>query len=402
MGLSTNGSEGLGGHGEGFEIQNQGVMRRAPGEGPKVNGGRAQSQELDSYDQPQYESASFDEMLQLYSEGLISEGIFTNWVQKHKAKAAGLMAGMSLMGQNGDWNQMTNATSQMGMDTPVASQVMSVKAKNPFADQDKIRVGQDADALHQASQSHEYGEKPRKQQQQQEQEMPWMGGNDADGWDRQIATGNTSGGTPVTDESFSLAEMFCLDETGVKKMRAHVDKMDKTDKHGMKDVQARMKKLVKSSEKERKEHPWATKKQAMQIAKDHEKLGESLKRTFLFKESPVRYVKGADPMNLNDPMGGGTEIPNPFDNSKQPYDSSPTRKTSKPSIEDAHGEYIVVSQFHDQIFKNKNLDEIPEPAWKAANAYVSREPSDQPGYVSYLVEEDGELTLHSANWDSSD
>jgi hypothetical protein len=53
-GLSVNGSMGLGGHGEGFEQQNQGVTKRFPGEGPKVNGGRSQSQELDSYDQPQY------------------------------------------------------------------------------------------------------------------------------------------------------------------------------------------------------------------------------------------------------------------------------------------------------------------------------------------------------------
>ncbi|OGR26112.1 MAG: hypothetical protein A2139_08015 [Desulfobacca sp. RBG_16_60_12] len=53
-GLSVNGSMGLGGHGEGFEQQNQGVTKRFPGEGPKVNGGRSQSQEMDSYDQPQY------------------------------------------------------------------------------------------------------------------------------------------------------------------------------------------------------------------------------------------------------------------------------------------------------------------------------------------------------------
>lgn len=39
MGVSVNGSEGLGGHGEGFEQQNDGQVRRNPGEGPKVNGG---------------------------------------------------------------------------------------------------------------------------------------------------------------------------------------------------------------------------------------------------------------------------------------------------------------------------------------------------------------------------
>jgi hypothetical protein len=55
-GLSANGAEGLGGHGEGFEVANQGVTRRSPGEGAKVNGGRAQSQEMDATDQPQYVS----------------------------------------------------------------------------------------------------------------------------------------------------------------------------------------------------------------------------------------------------------------------------------------------------------------------------------------------------------
>jgi hypothetical protein len=53
-GISANGFEGLGGHGEGFETQNQGVTRRRPGEGPKANGGRPQSQEMDATDQPQY------------------------------------------------------------------------------------------------------------------------------------------------------------------------------------------------------------------------------------------------------------------------------------------------------------------------------------------------------------
>jgi hypothetical protein len=54
-GISAKGAEGLGGHGEGFEVQNQGVTRRFPGEGPGVNGGRTQPQQFDSYDQPQYD-----------------------------------------------------------------------------------------------------------------------------------------------------------------------------------------------------------------------------------------------------------------------------------------------------------------------------------------------------------
>lgn len=56
MGLSGNGGGWLGGGAEGFEVANSGTVRRAPGEGPKVNGGRSQSQEMDSYDQPQYEA----------------------------------------------------------------------------------------------------------------------------------------------------------------------------------------------------------------------------------------------------------------------------------------------------------------------------------------------------------
>ncbi len=53
-GVSGVGSEPTAGPAGGFEVQNQGVVRRRPGEGPKVNGGRSQSQEMDSYDQPQY------------------------------------------------------------------------------------------------------------------------------------------------------------------------------------------------------------------------------------------------------------------------------------------------------------------------------------------------------------
>lgn len=61
-GLSVNGAEGLGGHGAGFEQQNQGVTRRAPGEGAAVNGGRSQSQEMDSFDQPQFGPQDENEM----------------------------------------------------------------------------------------------------------------------------------------------------------------------------------------------------------------------------------------------------------------------------------------------------------------------------------------------------
>lgn len=60
MAVSKNGSMGLGGDAEGFEIANQGVTRRRPGEGPKANGGRSQLQTMDSYDQPQYEGNVVD------------------------------------------------------------------------------------------------------------------------------------------------------------------------------------------------------------------------------------------------------------------------------------------------------------------------------------------------------
>jgi hypothetical protein len=53
MGLSNKGAMGLPGAGaQGFGVVNQGVTRRMPGEGP--DGGRNQSQEMDSMDQPQY------------------------------------------------------------------------------------------------------------------------------------------------------------------------------------------------------------------------------------------------------------------------------------------------------------------------------------------------------------
>jgi hypothetical protein len=59
-GLSGRGSEPTAKAAQGFEIQNQGVTRRRPGEGPSVNGGRAQSQEMDSFDQPQYAAEAYD------------------------------------------------------------------------------------------------------------------------------------------------------------------------------------------------------------------------------------------------------------------------------------------------------------------------------------------------------
>lgn len=59
-GLSSNGPGPTSGHGEGFETQNDGQVRRFPGEAPSVNGGRTQSQEMDSFDQPQYEGVFSD------------------------------------------------------------------------------------------------------------------------------------------------------------------------------------------------------------------------------------------------------------------------------------------------------------------------------------------------------
>jgi len=264
-GVSVNGSEGLGGHAEGFEQQNGGVTRRAPGEGPKVNGGRSQSQEMDSYDQPQYEG----------------------------------------------------------------------------------------------------------------QEMPNFGTQDPEGWDRQVATGTNSRDQGVRDD-VSIKEMFGMDESGLGGMRAATDRVSsKVDPTGMKDVAHRMDKLKKSSEKEKSEHPWASKKQATQIAKDHMKLGEQLRRTFLFKENPSPFS----------PFSQGADMS---------VSNVPTRSSEKPTIEEAHGEYVNIAQHYDDQFSGKNLDEIPEPVWKESAAFLSREPADLENYVSYLVGEGGELTPHES------
>ena len=264
-GLSGNGSEGLGGRGEGFEVQNQGVTRRAPGEGPKVNGGRPQSQEVDSMDQPQYE-----------------------------------------------------------------------------------------------------------------QEMPWLGSKDPEGWDRQIAT---------EDVTPSMTEMFGVGESAVHSMKHAVGKMEWT-----------RDRLKKSSEKEKREHPWATDAQAMQIAKDHEREGknEGIKRVFLFREAMDTFDSGS-PFDNKSPDPSMDIKGSPFANKGADMSMSnvPQRSADKPSIEDAHGEFINVHQHYDEQFNGKNLDEIPEPVWKESNAFLSREPASLEGYVSYLVGEDG--TLETAN-----
>ena len=80
-GISQNGGEGLGGHGDGFEIQNQGVTRRNPGEGPKASGGRSQ---LRTFDASDYDGKHGEPGLK--DEGKWSRGI------------AGLAAAASMVG----------------------------------------------------------------------------------------------------------------------------------------------------------------------------------------------------------------------------------------------------------------------------------------------------------------
>ncbi len=182
-GLSQNGSEGLGGHGDGFEIQGQGVTRRAPGEAPKADGGRPQSQEMDSYDQPQY------------VEGLEDEPAFYE---------------------------------------------------------------------------------------------SWNGLKDPEGFENQEHRGLTSGGTDITDER--------LDERspGWRKLDGEwVPGMFDEGVSLREMFEAEDRELKKSSEKEKREHPWASEKQATQIARDHMGLGEqsmaTLKEFFVLNEGRSVY-----------------------------------------------------------------------------------------------------------------
>ena len=384
-GVSVNGSEGLGGRAEGFEQQNQGVVRRSPGEGPKVNGGRAQSQELDTFTEEMSwlgggDAKGWDrqiamgntsggtdvaddslELKEMFGDKSIKlmwapESYGTDGRQLIKAINDGSNAGRGVFLKLGQAGGMA----LVKLDQEEAQFVLQkcidfVQTERKFVED----VSLAEDVIEQI-------------------EKVYPGD-----YSKNVMTGDELG------ESRSVDDM--------KKMIAQI-----RDPRGMKDVHARMKSLAKSSEKEKSEHPWATDKQAVQIAKDHEKLGEQLRRTFIFKEAPVKYYSGGSPFDLNSPGGGGEEIEKPKHQRPAYNKQTGFVSTSKPTIEEAHGEFVCVVQFYHQDFVNKNLDEIPEPLWKESGAWLSEKPAGSMGYVSYLVGEDGTLSLHSAHWDSSD
>jgi hypothetical protein len=268
-----------GGKQQGWEVQNQGQVRRLPGEGPGVNGGRAQSQELDSMDQPQYEAAypnDPDACQTCHGRGWD----FT-----------------------GDCEDCAGTGLRNMMWCP-ACKGMGVQVTGPGMEDDSP-----------------------------DQYCPECKGSGA------VSQFN---GVDDEDTGFSVKEMFAVEgvEEGVEGM-----------KRSVKDMKHAVSKLKKSSEKEKKEHPWATKKQAMQIAKDHEKLGE-IKSVFVMKESP---------------------------------------QVLRP------GDWYEAVQFHQ--LDGTHADDV---SLRGAGHRVSPNSKPMKGYVVYEVQADGTLKARAANWDSGD
>ena len=290
MGVSVNGSEGTGGHAQGFDIVNGGVTRRRPGEGPKVNGGRSQSQEMDSMDQPQYEGP----------EERFTVGPENNEEVCPICDGGGAATGgCEYCNNTGTFEGYLQTFDE---DFPPESDVFPPGSVD--------------------------------------EEAPFAGAKDPEGWDRQVATGTNTRDQGVRDD-VSLKEMFGVEEGPIHNMRKAVDKMDRTKER-----------LKKSSEKEKKEHPWASAKVATQIAKDHEKLGEQLKRTIIIKES--------------------AEVLKP-------------------------GDCYMATQF--MRLDGANCD---DPQLRGAGYKCNPEDAPLKGYVKYVVKPDGTLETKSANWDSSD
>jgi len=291
-GVSANGSEGTGGHAQGFDIVNGGVTRRRPGEGPKVNGGRSQSQEMDSMDQPQYEGP--EERFTVGPENNEEVCPICNGEGGCEyCNLTGTFEGyLQTFDEEFPPENMTEPDSMWNEKEPV------------------------------------------------DEEAPFAGMKDPEGWDRQVATGTNTRDQGVRDD-VSLKEMFGVEEGPINNMRRAVDKMDRTKER-----------LKKSSEKEKKEHPWASAKVATQIAKDHEKLGEQLKRTIVIKESP---------------------------------------DVLKP------GDCYMATQFMQLDGANCN-----DPKLRGAGYKCNPVEAPLKGYVKYTVKPDGTLETTSANWDSGD
>jgi len=359
-GVSVNGSEGLGGHGKGFDIQNGGVTRRNPGEGPKVNGGRAQSQELDSYDQPQYESEEVDAVPDRNED---PSGWYDYMANKFWQETGFMAPGKDMsMAMGGGYDEQHELLAAKAW-KDFLSQHLSEGPEERFTvgpenNEEVCPVcngnGVDTECfacdgtgtfegyLNKFQQDFPYDadfqlDNDVYSTEPQNEEAPWMGSNDPEGWERQVSMGTNTRDQGVRDD-VSIKEMFAFEVKDVP------DRMKK--------VHADMAKLKKSSEKEKKEHPWATKKQATQIAQDHEKLGEQLKRTIIIKESP---------------------------------------DVLKP------GDCYMAVQFI-------QLDGIHCDDPRLRGAGYKCHPGDAPikGYVQYTVQPDGTLMTTSANWDSSD
>jgi hypothetical protein len=107
-GLSSNGAVFTGAdYAQGFEVQNQGQINRAPGESPKTNGGRNLLRTMDSTDQPQYlqhegtEWGDWQQEAVAYAESLGADQDIIGWIEQYasdepqyrRAAIAATMAG---------------------------------------------------------------------------------------------------------------------------------------------------------------------------------------------------------------------------------------------------------------------------------------------------------------------
>ena len=298
-GISANGAEGLGGHGDGFEVQNQGVTRRAPGEAPKADGGRPQAQEMDPVHRPEYGDAKLnpDAYLEDFYENEMPFGGMDDPQGWDRQIAQGNTSGGSdvsdedpaafpaprrfdiMRGQpkvremfgidevstEGDitWNpgeygaDVKRVLKGLVPDSPLHTRLTKVGAAGQVAISDDEAHALE-DALSAFVSSKRYTKPDVEFAEDILQQLCDRGGDDP---------GEEFAGEYVEQE-------------GVDDMKKAV--------RGMKHVVGRMsqsaEKLRKSSEKEKREHPWATDRQADRIARDHAKLGEGIARVFVFKD----------------------------------------------------------------------------------------------------------------------
>lgn len=217
-GLSVNGSMGLGGiAADGFEIQNQGVTKRRPGEGAKDNGGRSQSQEMDSYDQPQYEAREVKPGFFVYRPGEEEPPIEPDEREYHRPR------------HEPEKPEVSDTAMELYPDL-----FRGYKKKSG----EKVWTALDA-------KDPRYG--PSGQVPQLQRVRPPQS-KDIEGYD------------------FTLDNPRIIQMLGGEKKQEWPEELDL-------DLDEAMG-IEKASEKEHEEHPWLTKKQAVRIAKDHEKEGK--------------------------------------------------------------------------------------------------------------------------------